>query len=152
MGSSYTSSSTCSHGAAAGTSLPEAPAGTGWHPWGVLPPGARLLEGFQPAPGHLFKPDAFSDESPLTLPFVLHLPVEVGWPHAPESALFLGRPRGAPGTPVPISEKFGDAPACSLGLRLTLWFGKVGLASLVLTSKIRLYQCHLYVSKQIKCF
>lgn len=74
------------------------------------------------------------------------------WPHAPESTLFLGRPRGAPGTPVPISEKFGDAPARSPGLRLTPWFGKVGSASLVLTSKIRLYQCHLYVSKQIKCF
>lgn len=74
------------------------------------------------------------------------------WPHAPDSTLFLGRPRGAPGTPVPLSEKFGDAPARSPGLRLTPWFGKVGLASLVLTSKIRLYQCHLYVSKQIKCF
>lgn len=69
-----------------------------------------------------------------------------------QSALFLGRPQGAPGTPCARLGEVWGRSGTPPGLQLTLWSGKVGLASLVLTSKIRLYQCHLYVSKQIKCF
>lgn len=101
---------------------------------GCLPGSAAELQSF---------PHSFTTccSSWLTLPGALH-----GSPCRADPAAGCCRVRSG------AAEVQGSPGLAPPELQLTPWILEGGLSSLVLTSKIRLYQCHLCVNKQIRCF